>query len=111
MFVGRRMGRAYYFLIEKRFVVHSRLRNKLATCTEKKNGVMAGGVFAPATPRHHRRHQMLFLLSSVIRAKSEQCPSRVITRQGQLPSLRFKFAFRTELPSIGRVYLSRADPR
>ena len=47
MFVGRRMGKAYYFLIGKRFVVHSRLRNKQVTRTHKKNGVMAGGVFAP----------------------------------------------------------------
>lgn len=35
-FVGRPMGRVYYFLIEKRFVVHSRLRNKLATLSVRK---------------------------------------------------------------------------
>ena len=35
MFVGRRMGKAYYFLIGKRFVVHSRLRNKQITRTHK----------------------------------------------------------------------------
>lgn len=50
MFVGRLMGRAYYFLIGKRFVVLSRLRNKLATLSysdfySKKMGSMA--VFPP----------------------------------------------------------------
>jgi hypothetical protein len=35
MFIGRLMGKAYYFLIEKRFVVLSRLKNKPPR-TEKK---------------------------------------------------------------------------
>ena len=49
MFVGRLMGRVYYFLIEKRFVVLSRLKNKLATLVQKfiHHAFMASGTPTP----------------------------------------------------------------